>query len=106
MLFERQDLLEACIGPIKKPINNAKDQKNSLVLMNNSRNVRIVRLIIQIQIVFLDPILSSNLAKNKHPIIPARLIKIPRSKISFSLKLNKIEANKLANAKIHITALL
>ena len=56
--------------------------------------------------IFSEPSLSSIFPSDKHPIMPDKLMKIPSFKISFSENPNKKEAIILANAKMHITALL
>ena len=55
---------------------------------------------------FSDPKLSSNLPRNKQPIIPAKFINIPSLRISSSENPNKKDAIILAKAKIQITELL
>ena len=106
IFFTKKLLLDAWMGPTKKPINNAITQKNIIFLIKKSVKVKINRLNIQAIIVFKDPILSSNFPSIKQPKIPKRFIKTPKNKIwdSDSSKINA--AIILANANMEITALL
>ena len=104
--FTKTLLLDACIGPIKNPIMSDIIQNKLTFLIQKSKNVTTIKPNIQITTVLNEPIMSSYLPKMKHPIIPNRLIKIPRNKIWDSVKPNKKAENILAKAKIEITALL
>ena len=106
IFFASRLLLEACIGPIKKPILIAIIQKSRILSIKNKKNVNNVRNKIQKDKIFCDPSLSSILPSKKHPITPDKLIKIPKNRICDSDSPNKNDANILANAKIQITALL
>ena len=79
--FTKTLLLDACIGPIKNPIMSDIIQNKLTFLIQKSKNVTTIKPNIQITTVLNEPIMSSYLPKMKHPIIPNRLIKIPRNKI-------------------------
>ena len=53
--------------------------------IKKSTDVKTNNAIIQILTVFKEPILSSNFPTIRHPIIPDRLIKTPKNKISDSI---------------------
>ena len=103
--FAKRLLLDACIGPTNKPMPMAIIQKIRKSFVKNKQDVRINSETKHILITHLEPFVSSNLPKIKHPTIPNRLIKIPRKRISVSCSPNKIDENILAKAKIHTTAL-
>ena len=99
-------LLDAWIGPIKNPMINAIIQKINTFLTKYKDIVQMNSEIMQIEIILLEPILSSIRPREKQPTIPNKFINTPRNNISDSVRPNKNDANIPANAKILTTALL
>ena len=86
---------DQCYNP---KINTFLTKYKDIVQMNSE--------IMQIEIILLEPILSSIRPREKQPTIPNKFINTPRNNMSDSVSPNKNDANIPANAKILTTALL
>ena len=104
--FTKTLLLHAWIGPIKKPIDNAINQKKITFSTIRSPEVRKSKATIHNKTAFSELKDFSKNPKIMQPTTPLKLINTPSSRISDSLKSYRKDANILAKAKTLTTPLL